>query len=61
MWHNNYHLHNRKQWQFRRFTIGCDWFGIAKNVTTFQEEGDNFWDNEEVAINLVNFYIGMSF
>ena len=48
------------QWQWDRFTLGCDWAGINRSISTISKRGN--LDSEDLnAINLLNFYIGASF
>jgi hypothetical protein len=45
------------QWQWENFTMGCDWFGIGRDVIFFNRYGDD----RKTTLALVNFYLGYSF
>ena len=61
------------QWQWDNFTLGCDWFGLVKPLTTrlYKEsqgtvESDYFEDEKKSfkkygTINLLRFYLGIAF
>jgi hypothetical protein len=52
------------QWQWENFTLGCDWIGITKSLSTLEEKSDNGYKvsrNDLTSANLLNFYIGASF
>lgn len=46
------------QWQWKNFTLGCDWFGMGKVFSYFTYSGDekNFY-----TVTLLNVYAGWSF
>ena len=48
------------QWQWENFTMGCDWVGFARSLTTLEESG-KITSNELSNISLLNFYLGATF
>lgn len=48
------------QWQFKNFTLGCDWFGYSAIVGNFgrDEEADG---GRDFHVTVANFYLGASF
>jgi hypothetical protein len=52
------------QWNFSKFTLGCDWFGITNSMKKLSESGNPDYFNindDRVSINLITFYAGMTF
>ncbi len=49
------------QWQWDRFTLGCDWVGISQTLAVFERSGNLKDDSFKSALSLVNFYLGVSF
>jgi hypothetical protein len=55
------------QWQWDRFTIGCDWLGLNASLIKLDEEissaNPNFAkpDERKFSANLLHFYVGASF
>lgn len=47
------------QWQFKTFTIGCDWFGMGKNIAHWTRTDDVF--SHRYTFTILNFYLGWSF
>lgn len=47
------------QWQWRHFTMGCDWFGFANSLSKF--ENDDISSSERLNLSLLNVYFGASF
>jgi hypothetical protein len=46
------------QWQWKHFTLGCDWVGIGRVLSYFKysESEKNFY-----TVTLMNVYLGWSF
>ncbi|MBF0365145.1 MAG: hypothetical protein HQK50_06210 [Oligoflexia bacterium] len=50
------------QWQFRHFTIGCDWIGIAqRSVCLSNCEHQGSIDSRQYYLSALNFYLGVAF
>jgi hypothetical protein len=49
------------QWQWENFTIGCNWIGIKKDLSTLDKDGPGTDAYYEVTSELLNFYLGASF
>ena len=49
------------QWQWENFTLGCNWIGIRKDITTIDKDGPGTDAYTEVTGELLNFYLGASF
>jgi hypothetical protein len=49
------------QWQWENFTLGCNWIGIRKDITTLNKDGPGTDGYNEVSAELLNFYLGASF
>lgn len=48
------------QWQWDKFTMGCDWFGFNRTITKIKKSSRRT-RNEDNHIALLNFYLGASF
>lgn len=48
------------QWQWDNFTLGCDWIGITRSMTTTKKSG-NIKSHDKNTASLLNFYLGASF
>lgn len=48
------------QWQWSKFTLGCDWVGYSGSLVTFDRSG-NLDDSIKSNLSLLNFYVGASF
>lgn len=52
------------QWQWKNLTLGCDWFGINRQVSRLEEEGDEgflSFNDDRTQFTLLNLYFGASF
>ncbi|MEC9283325.1 MAG: hypothetical protein VX642_11465 [Bdellovibrionota bacterium] len=49
------------QWQWSKFTLGCNWFSISEAVFSSKQTGDLAFEFSTTQIGLTEFYLGMSF
>lgn len=48
------------QWQWQDFTVGVDWIGLNRSITTISKRG-TIEDDDMNSLNLANIYLGASF
>ncbi|MAF91433.1 MAG: hypothetical protein CL674_09180 [Bdellovibrionaceae bacterium] len=49
------------QWQWNKFTLGCNWFSISESIFSSKQTGDLAYEYETTQVGLTEFYLGMSF
>ena len=49
------------QWQWSKFTLGCDWIGYNKKIALLDISGNLDEDVYQDSLSLLNLYLGMSF
>lgn len=49
------------QWQWEKFTLGCDWAGVSQQIVEFEGTGNLSDGDVKTNLSLLNFYVGASF